>query len=391
MKRSSTTLAAGWCHTSPGVAGHGAPQGGPGSGAAVVPILAPVERSKSLNLSRALPRPFVTRRRLQLALALLWILDGALQLQPFMFTRGFADRVISPAAVGQPELVATAVHWSASLISGNPFVWGALFAATQLAIGAALLFRRTARLAIVVSVAWSMGVWVLGEGLGGMAGGTSTFLTGAPGAVVLYALIGSMAWPRLGAKRRSMLTSRRATARTRLEVLFAPADDESPAAWTPVAWATLWAVFALLQALAAARASDALPSQLRSSLSSSPAWLAHTDRVLATLAAHGGAWPAVGLIVVEVTIGLLGLRGGTRRSVAAAIGIGMALGVWVLGQAFGQIPSGAGTDPSSGPLVVLLGIALWGSRRTRDARVTSKMSEPSRPAALSSSARTRVA
>ncbi len=39
----------------------------------------------------------VTRRGLQLALAALWLLDGALQFQPFMLTRGFAHDVIAPA------------------------------------------------------------------------------------------------------------------------------------------------------------------------------------------------------------------------------------------------------------------------------------------------------
>ncbi|MGH9100811.1 MAG: hypothetical protein ACRDV8_11365, partial [Acidimicrobiales bacterium] len=45
----------------------------------------------SLRLLRgAQSGPLVSRRRLQIALALFWLLDGALQLQPFMFTRGFA-------------------------------------------------------------------------------------------------------------------------------------------------------------------------------------------------------------------------------------------------------------------------------------------------------------
>jgi hypothetical protein len=50
----------------------------------------------------ALPvaRPRVTRRGIQLALGLLWILDGLLQFQPDMFSRRFATQVIAPAGAG---------------------------------------------------------------------------------------------------------------------------------------------------------------------------------------------------------------------------------------------------------------------------------------------------
>jgi len=51
----------------------------------------------------------ITRRHLQIALGLLWLLDGGLQLQPFMLGTGFAKQVIAPTAAGQPRFVATAV------------------------------------------------------------------------------------------------------------------------------------------------------------------------------------------------------------------------------------------------------------------------------------------
>ena len=36
----------------------------------------------------------LTRRNLQIALGVLWLLDGALQLQPFMFTTGFSNDIL---------------------------------------------------------------------------------------------------------------------------------------------------------------------------------------------------------------------------------------------------------------------------------------------------------
>jgi hypothetical protein len=76
---------------------------------------------------------------------------------------------------------------------------GADVPAAQLALGAGLLFRRTARAALAGTIAWGLAVWWLGEGLGGILGSaTSSPLTGAPGAAVLYALLVLLAlafWP----------------------------------------------------------------------------------------------------------------------------------------------------------------------------------------------------
>ena len=58
-----------------------------------------------------------------------------------------------------------------------------------------LLFRRTARPALVVSFAWAFVVWWFGEGFGMIPMGMASPLTGAPGAVLLYGLIGLLVWP----------------------------------------------------------------------------------------------------------------------------------------------------------------------------------------------------
>jgi hypothetical protein len=44
----------------------------------------------------------ITRRGLQIALGILWLIEGAVQAQPFMFTKGLATAVIAPAGQGQP-------------------------------------------------------------------------------------------------------------------------------------------------------------------------------------------------------------------------------------------------------------------------------------------------
>jgi hypothetical protein len=132
----------------------------------------------------------VTRRHLQVALGLLWLLDGALQAQPFMFTSGFATQVIAAAGQGQPGFVSAPVHWVSTVIAAHPVAWNVPFAAIQLMLGVGLLVPRTARLALAASIGWALGVWYLGEGLGGLASGHASLITGAPGSAVLYAV-----WP----------------------------------------------------------------------------------------------------------------------------------------------------------------------------------------------------
>ena len=68
------------------------------------------ERTGQKELRRKIAELFArrrpsNRRHLQIALGVLWLLDGALQAQAFMFTRGFAVHVIAPAGQGQPGVV----------------------------------------------------------------------------------------------------------------------------------------------------------------------------------------------------------------------------------------------------------------------------------------------
>jgi hypothetical protein len=66
-----------------------------------------------------------------------------------------------------------------------------------------VLWRPTVKAALVGSVAWSLAVRWLGEGLGGLFTGTASPITGAPGAVLLYALIAVLAWPASGIPGRA--------------------------------------------------------------------------------------------------------------------------------------------------------------------------------------------
>jgi hypothetical protein len=65
------------------------------------------------------------RRRLQLVLGGIWLLDAVLQYQSFMFTRAFA-RMLAESAQGNPAFVAGPVTWSARLIGHHAVVMNAI-------------------------------------------------------------------------------------------------------------------------------------------------------------------------------------------------------------------------------------------------------------------------
>ena len=55
------------------------------------------------------------RRALQLALAAIWLLDGVLQYQPFMYTKGFGQ-MLAGTAGGNPSVIAHPITWNATLV-----------------------------------------------------------------------------------------------------------------------------------------------------------------------------------------------------------------------------------------------------------------------------------
>jgi hypothetical protein len=291
------------------------------------------------------PRRLASRRSLCLALGALWLLDGALQLQSFMFTRGFATSIIAPAATGQPRFVADAVEWNARVIAGHPVLFNALFASFQLALGMAFLFRRTAGLAVVASVAWASGVWYFGEGLGGVFGLHGTALVGAPGAALFYAVLALAAWPGGG----------------RVKTGLEPGRRQLLPRWTLGVWAVLWVGSAVLSVLPSNVSSGVISAQVSGNISTAPSWLAAIDRSLTSAVHACGPVATVLTVTLELAIGILVFTHGPMRTVALWAGMAVVLVYWAVGQSFGELFSGQATDPSTGPLVVLLGLVVLGA------------------------------
>jgi hypothetical protein len=282
------------------------------------------------------------RRGLQIALGIVWLLDAALQFQPFMFGRGFATQIIEPAAAGEPGLVARPLLWSAHLMAAHPVACNAAFAVVQLAIAAGLLLPRTVRPALAVSVAWALGVWWLGEGLGGTLTGASP-LSGAPGAVILYALIAWLVW------QRSPLGSGAPEA--------APLRLARAAAAPQMVWSVLWGGFAVYLLLPANRAADAVSQVFAGAGAGEPGWIRALDRDLASLTAGHGLAVSVLLAGLCLIAGAaVWVRPLTRPGLVLAGLLGLLF--WIA-QAFGGLATGMATDPNSGPLLILLAACFW--------------------------------
>jgi hypothetical protein len=265
-------------------------------------------------------------RILQLTLAVLWLLDGMLQFQPFMFTKGF-PQMLAGAARGNPAVAARPITWDAGFITHHLMVCNAIFAALEVALGLGIAWRPTVRIALACSVAWSLGVWWLGEGLGGIFAGTASPLNGAPGAVILYALLAVVLWP-----------SARDAAR--------------------VVWLALWASLAFFALLPASRAPGAASGTFSASAVGQPGWLSWLDiRIAGVLSGEGLLTSlllaaALAAVAVSTFLPVQPARAGVILAVAVAAFIWLAEGL-------GGILTGRGTDPNSGALLALLAIAFW--------------------------------
>ena len=99
-------------------------------------------------------------------LDLFWILDAALQFQPFMFGRGFVDDNILANANGQPFVLGDLITHIGNFVAPDVAVWNTFFALIQLFIGVGLLFPRWVRPALAMSFVWVLGVWVHRRGPG---------------------------------------------------------------------------------------------------------------------------------------------------------------------------------------------------------------------------------
>jgi hypothetical protein len=281
------------------------------------------------------------RRALQLGLAAIWLLDGVLQFQSFMYTKGFGQ-MLAGTATGNPSVIARPIGWDATGVEHHLVLLNTIFATIQLLLGLGIAFRPTVRIALAASIAWAIGVWWFGEGLGGILDGGASPLNGAPGAAIIYALIAVLLWP-AGRDASASFVAARAVGAQVARAL----------------WLVLWLSLAYFALTPANRAPQAVSGMIADMNSGEPGWLSAIERGGASLVAGQGLAASVALAVALAVIAVGVYLPRPFAKAALALAIVVALVIWVVAEAFGGILAGGGTDPNSGPLLVLLALAYW--------------------------------
>jgi len=318
----------------------------------------PAGTSRPAGIARAAGKARDARRTLQLALAGVWLIDGVLQFQPSMFSRAFG-RMLAAGAAGNPAVVARPITWNASLVEHHAAALNAVFAAMQVLLGLGIAFRPTVRPALAASIAWAVGVWWFGEGLGGVLTGTASPVTGAPGAAIIYALLAALLWPAGGRGAAAPF----------------PAAQAVGARVARTLWLLLWLSFAWFALQPANRAPQALHETIAAMANGEPGWLAAVDRNAAALLANHGLAASI-VLAAAFTLAAAGVflpRPAARATLVLAMIV--AAVIWVTGQAFGMILAGGATDPNSGLLLILLALAYWPARAVTPAFPSSAPAE----------------
>lgn len=279
-------------------------------------------------------------------LGLLWILDAVLQAQPAIPNNGFVQDVLAPAVAGQPGWFIPILGWNIQFWTDYPIGADVFAVLIEMGIGICLIVgmdRFAGRLALWTSIVWGMGIWIFGEGMGGILTGSATWLAGSPGSVVFYIwgavflLLPEMWW-------ESGRIARIARQGIGLFWLLAALAQAWPGAryWSG---SSLYSLFF---------ASANMPQ---------PTVLASPMYAMAAAAQiHPFFWNFV-FVTVMVVLGLAYLSNQINRWTVGLTMLWLFF-TWWMGQDFG-VMGGVGTDPNSAPVLALLTVSVWRMRWKR--------------------------
>lgn len=291
--------------------------------------------------------PLIGRRVLRTGLGLFWVLDGLLQAQPAMGTSLLVNEVFKANLSGQPSWYRAILEFFIRVWEGDRILADVASVYIQIVLGVMILLGRNSpigRLGLWFSIVWGAGVWVFGEGMGSILTGSVTWLSGDPGAVLLY-IAGAA-------------------------LLLVPSgwwkNGRVPGI---VAWgmAVYWFCGALVQALPGSGywAGRGL-ANVFSSVAANPqsVWTAAPIQSMADATERAPIFWNAFFTAAMATVGFGFLQGRKCRSGclkkwawAGAILVWLVF-IWWTGQDFGVL-GGVGTDPNSAPLVALLMVGAW--------------------------------
>ncbi|HUD05690.1 MAG TPA: hypothetical protein VMR18_02090 [Candidatus Saccharimonadales bacterium] len=284
-----------------------------------------------------------------------------------MFTSNFTSRVITPASQGQPIVVAGPMHFFIHIFLLHPAILNSFAAITQVALGVLILWKRTTKIGLLGSMGWGLFVWWIGEGFGGLFGWHTLMLMGAPGAALIYVILAIAVFPKESKKNDNK-------------------ENQNPAYWLAFVWALFWIIGAIYQLLPGQNSVSDVSSMVARNGLRQPGWLASLDshvgsfinrlgapttsmanmhmtaNQMARMQTQSGAnyWFILLVASIQILIGLSVFATRYIRNTGIALGVIASLIFWVIGQSFGGIFTGLGTDPNSAILFIVLAIAILG-------------------------------
>jgi hypothetical protein len=314
-----------------------------------------------------------SRKTLQRILGVLWLIDGLLQLQPQMFTMNMVNGIMKPMLQGQPGLFEPSLQFIVTQTTLHLTAVNLLIAVVQILLGLSFLLfpDRWVKWLVFASIVWAFIVWYGGEGMSMLLTGQASILTGAPGAVLLYSLLGLAVYPR----KQSDTVSKGATRK---------AGDDGLLTRKYLRWvlAGFWCFAALLQLQPNWWQQGQISQAIGAMVGQGGLNSVVVDPVLQQISnatANIEVPLNIALIVVFLAIGI-GLAVVKDEHVRPFLiaSIVASIVFWYFSEAFGMILTGMATDFNSGLLVVIMALACWPkvkSLRAARARVARNLRE----------------
>ena len=311
----------------------------------------------------------LSRKALQRIIGVLWLIDGLLQLQPQMFTMNMVNGIMKPMLQGQPGLFEPSLQFIVTQTTLHLTAVNLVIAIVQVLLGLSFLLLpdRWVKEVVFASIVWALIVWYGGEGMSMLLTGQASILTGAPGAVLLYPLLGLAVYPR----KKSDATSKAGTRKK---------GDDGQLSRKYLRWvlAGFWIFAALLQLQLIWWQQGQISQAIGAMVGQGGLNSVLVDPVLqqiSNVTTNIETPLNIALIVVFLAIGI-GLAAVKDEQVRPFLiaSIVVSFVFWYFSEAFGMIFTGMATDFNSGLLVVVIALACWpkgqtlGAARARIAR-----------------------
>lgn len=304
----------------------------------------------------------INKRSIHIFLAIFWLIDGLMQLKSKMFTANFANKVIAPNAMGQPLIISDTIHLFVKLFLLNPELFNILIILIQLSIAILIFLKRSTNIGLWLSVFWGLFVWFVGEGLGGILSGHASFLSGSPGAAIIYV---TLALVSLNRKNEG-------------------SNFPSPSFWLAYIWCAVWVGAALFQLFPGQNNIASIVVMLEHNAYSAPSWLAIIDLHLSHLMAYlghsslrsngmymssinsvakvkqsySGYWLILAISLLELFVGMGIFFKNSIRKAALFSGIVFSFLIWIIIQNAGGYYLALSTDLNTGPLIIFMGLCV---------------------------------